>query len=355
MTAKKARKKIANVCIDDVAKRAGVSITTVSRVINKNPCVKVYNKDKVDHAIAELGFRPNMSARRLAGGKINTIGLILPRFEDMFHTYYVTEVIRGVCDTASNSGLDVLIHLTAKDLKPQSLGTHLDNVSLCSGVIFADIQGNEDLLREVIGTQTPCVVMNHLDYKLAAACVSIDNKGGSIKAVDHIVSLGHKRIACITGDLGIQAGKERLEGYKESLKRHGIEIDKALIKRCDFSPQRARKAAVDLLGIDEHPTAIFAASDEMAVETVRALREKKLKVPQDISVIGFDDSWFATQGPIGITTVRQPLALMAEKSVAVLLDMIQSKGKASLARIVLPTELVIRETCVSPLKQEDFY
>ncbi len=352
---RKRRKKITKISINDVAKRAGVSITTVSRVINKKPCVKDYNRDKVNSVIAELGFRPDISARHLAGGRINTIGLIIPRFEDMFHTYYVTEVVRGVCNTASESGLDVLVHLTAKDLKPRSLGTHLDNISFCSGVIFADIHGNEKLLEEVIDIGTPCIVMNHIDDKLDAGCVAIDNKRGSLNAVDYIISLGHKRIATITGDLGIQAGRDRLDGYKKSLKKHAMRVDESLIKRCDFSPQRARKAVPELLALDEYPTAIFVASDEMAAEAIKALRENKVKVPQDISIVGFDDSWFATQGPLGITTVRQPLGAMAEKSVAALRDLIHSKTKASMPRIVLPTELIVRESCVSPLKQEDFY
>jgi len=352
---RKTRKKITRISINDVAKRAGVSITTVSRVINKNPCVKDYNRDKVNRIIAELGFRPDMSARRLAGGRINTIGLIIPRFDDMFHTYYVTEIVRGICNTASESGLDVLVHLTAKDLIPRSLGTHLDNISFCSGVIFADIHGNEKLLKEVVGAGTPCIVMNHFDDKLGAGCVAIDNKRGSVNAVDYIISLGHKKIASITGDLGIQAGRDRLEGYKESLKNHGIRVDESLIKSCDFSPQRARKATSELLTLDEYPSAIFVASDEMAAEVVKVLHENKVKVPQDISIVGFDDSWFATQGPLGITTVRQPLGTMAERSVAALVDLIHSKTKVSMTRIVLPTKLVVRESCVSPLKQEDFY
>jgi LacI family transcriptional regulator len=352
---RKKRKRITKISIHDVAKAAGVSITTVSRVINKNPSVTEYNKTKVKKAIEQLGFRPDISARRLAGGKINTIGLIIPRFDDMFHTFYVTEVIRGACNAASEAGLDILVHLTAKDLKPQLIDSHLDNISFCSGVLFADIQGNEELLSEVLDEGTPCVVMNHFDKDLDAGCIAIDNKTGAINAVDYIISLGHKRIATITGDLGIQAGRDRLEGYKESLRNHDLPVDEALIKECDFSPQRARKLALELTDADGPLSAIFVASDEMAAEVIKVLQQRKKKVPQEISVVGFDDSWFATQGPIGITTVRQPLGIMAQRAVNNLRDLISSRTKLAPQKDILSTELVVRESCVSPLKQEDFY
>lgn len=353
--AKRKRKKITKVSINDVAKKAGVSITTVSRVINKMPTVKAYNREKVEKAINELGFRPDISARRLAGGKINTIGLIIPKFEDMFHTYYVTQIIRSVCQTASESGLDVLVHLTSKTVDPRLLDTHLENISFCSGILFADIKGNEKLLNIVIEEEIPCIVMNHLDKDLKAGCIAVDNKGGAIKVIDHIVSLGHRKIATITGDLAIQAGRDRLEGYKESLKKHGIPREKDLIKEGDFSPQSAKKAVLELLKLDSYPSAIFVASDEMALEVIKTLQAKKIRVPQDISIVGFDDSWFATQGSVELTTIRQPLGMMGHLAVDNLKNIIFSKEKVIPPKTVLPTELVIRESSVAPLKQEDFY
>lgn len=352
---RKTRKKITKVSINDVAKRAGVSITTVSRVINKMSTVKDYNREKVERVIAELNYRPDISARRLAGGKINTIGFIIPRFDDMFHTYYVTQIMRSVCQRASESGLDILVHLTSKTLSKELLDMHLANISLCSGIIFADILGNEALLRDVLKEGIHCIVMNYFDKKLDAGCIAIDNKGGAIKAVDYIISLGHQKIATITGDLAIQAGRDRLEGYKESLKRHGISIDENLIKEADFSPQSAKKATLKILESDTYPTAIFVASDEMAVEAINVLQKNKIRVPQDISIAGFDDSWFATQGPINLTTVRQPLSEMGELAVNNLKELIFSKIKITPPKVILPTELVVRESCVAPLRREDFY
>ncbi|NQT06244.1 MAG: LacI family DNA-binding transcriptional regulator [Candidatus Omnitrophica bacterium] len=327
----------------------------VTRVINNNTAVKAYNKEKVERVIKELDFRPDVSARRLAGGKTNTIGIIIPRFDDMFRTYYITEVMRSVCQRASRSNLDVLVHLTSKDVTQKGARAHLENISLCSGVIFADIQGNEPLLEEVMGEDIPCVVMNYFDKNLNAGCISIDNKGGAKAAVDYIISLGHQRIATITGDLAIQAGKDRLEGYKESLNSHGIPIDDELIKKGDFSPQSAKKCIRAILKADAYPTAIFIGSDEMALEAIKALRDNKIRMPQDISIVGFDDSWFARQGGIALTTIRQPLIKMGEAAVEEIRRTAFSKEKGSPRKIMLPTELVVRESCVPPLRREDFY
>lgn len=353
--ARKHRKKITKVSINDVAKKTGVSIATVSRVINKNSSVKEYNREKVKRVIAELGFSPDVTARRLAGGKIRTIGLILPRFDNMFHTFYVTEIMRSICNTANECGLDVLVHLTSKEISNCTAQSHLENISFCSGVIFADVQGNEDLLKHVIDAGVPCIVMNHLDKALNAGCISIDNKGGARDAIEYILSKGHKRIATITGDLAIQAGRERLDGYKQTLKKHGIPIIDELIKECDFSPACAIRRTRELLALSEYPTAIFVASDEMAVEVIKTLLKKKVRVPQDISVVGFDDSWFATQGPVALTTVKQPLNAMAQKAVSDIKNLLYSKTKMAPSKKTLPTQLIVRESCVSPLRQDDFY
>lgn len=287
--------------------------------------------------------------------RIDTIGLIIPKFEDMFHTYYVSQILSGILQAANEAGFDILIHPTSKALAPKTFSTHLANILFCSGVIFADIQGNEEMLKTVITGGIPCMVINYFDKNLAAGCIAVDNEGGARKAVDYIISLGHQRIAALTGDLGIQAGRDRLEGYRKSLKNHGLGIDAKLIKECDFSPKSARSAVLELIGLDSPPTAIFAASDEMALEALRTLEKNRFKVPQDVSLVGFDDSWFAGQGPVGLTTVRQPLHRMGELAVGEIKKIITSAKKPALPKLVLETELVKRDSCVPPLTKENFY
>jgi LacI family transcriptional regulator len=296
--------------------------------------------------------------RKIKAGKskkISILGLVLPRFDDMFRTFYVSEVMRGVCNAASAAGVDILVHLTKKILSERSITTHFENISSCNGVIFADIKGNEKLLNKTIKSGIPCVVINHYDKNLKAGCVAINNKAGAVNAVDYMLSLGHQRIATITGDLDIQAGRDRLEGYKESLNKHSIKIDKSLIIESDFSPVKAREKTAELIRSSTYPTAIFAGSDEIACEVVRTLKRSKLKVPHDISVVGFDNSWFATQGPVALTTVKQPLSAMGERAVRILERMITSGGKKGATKAILPTELVVRDSCVPPLRQQDFY
>ncbi|MBL7068691.1 MAG: substrate-binding domain-containing protein [Candidatus Omnitrophica bacterium] len=295
------------------------------------------------------------SEKRPGRGKAGAMGLVIPKFDDMFHTYYITEVIRSVCRSAGEFGLDVLLHLTHKRVNSKEITCELENLSSCSGVLFADMQENEKLLDALVKKQIPCIVMNYYDRALSAGCIAIDNKGGAIKAVDHMIALGHRRVATITGDLKTQVAIERLEGYKESMKKNGLTIEKDLIIEGDFSPGSARKGIEKIFSLDSYPTAIFISSDEMAFEAVKFLQKKRIKVPQDMSIMGFDDSWFATQCPVALTTVKQPLDQMGRLAVISLEKMISSKKKSAYEKRVLQTELVIRESCVSPLRREDFY
>jgi len=298
--------------------------------------------------------RPLAAKRRLRWNA-NAIALVIPKFDDMFRTYYVTEIIRSVCRSASELGLDVLLHPIHKKMRPKLIGRNLKGLSFCRGVLFADMQGNENLLDALVKNRIPCIVMNYHDNALRAGCIAIDNKGGAVRAVDYMAALGHRRIAIITGDLNIQAANERLDGYKESLKKNALAIEEDLIIEGDFSPGSARKGMEKIFGLDSYPTAIFVSSDEMAFEAVRFLQEKKIKVPRDISIMGFDNSWFATQCPVALTTIKQPLGQMGRLAVNTLRKMMSSKGKPAYEKRVLQTELVIRESCVSPLRREDFY
>jgi len=326
-----------NISINDVARRAGVSITTVSRVINKHGSVKEKNRLKVTQAVKDLKFQPSAVAQRLATGKSNVVALVIPRYEGIFYSFYALELIRGIGTLCEALKLDLLLHLTDVNAPLNLRGI--------GGIVFADVIGNKQQFDSAFASGIPCVVLNNYVEDAGVNCVSIDNAGGAESAVDYLVSLGHKRIAHITGDVVTQAAAQRLEGYQRSLAKHKFEINEDYIVKTDYSRGQARQAAEKLLQLPQPPSAVFVASDSMALEVMTVARESGREIPRDLSIVGFDDNPSGLYGPVALTTVRQPLIKMAQESIKELNALMSSKKSGPAKKIVLPTELVIRESC----------
>ena len=325
------------VCIEDVAKLAGVSITTVSRVINKMNTVKEKNRVKVTDAVKQLKFQPSVFAQRLATGKSNVVALVVPRYEGVFYSFYVLELIRGVGTLCDALKLDLLLHLT--DARASL------NLKGVGGIIFADIIGNRHQLEEVLSSGTAVVVVNNYVSDLDVTCIAIDNAAGAESAVNYLVSLGHKKIAHISGDLVTQAAAQRFEGYKRALAKNKIPYNEKFVFKTDYSRGQARQAAEKLVKMADPATAVFVASDAMALEVMAVARELGKNIPDDLSIVGFDDNPSGLYGPVALTTVRQPLIKMAEESVKELNQLMSAKKKTAVKKIYLPAELVIRESC----------
>ena len=327
--------------IEDVARAAGVSITTVSRVINKFPTVKDANRRRVEDAIRRLKFKPNVAAQRLASGSNNSIGLEIPRYEGIFYSFYAMEIFRSVGIACDNFKVDLLLHLTD--------GKTSLNSAAVGGVIFADVINNRPHVEDFLETNLPVVLMNYLDESLPAASVSIDNLKGARTATQYLIQTGHEKVAFISGDLMSQAAADRLAGYKEAMAAAGVPIKEGYCQRGDYSRKSARVAAERLLALSDKPTAIFVSSDDMAMEAISVFQENGLKVPDDISVIGFDDDPVCLYGPVSLTTMRQPLREMAQMAVKELFLKMQEPTR-EINRIVLSPELVIRDS-VAPLSR----
>lgn len=325
------------VSIKDVARLAGVSITTVSRVINKLPSVKDDNRRVVLDAVKQLKFQPSVFAQRLASGKSNVVALVIPRYEGIYYSFYALELIRGIGTLCEALKLDLLLHLTDSR-------TTL-NLKGVGGIIFADIIGNRHQLEDAFNAGISCVVINNYVEDLGVTCIAIDNKSGAEEAVNYLIGLGHKKIAHIAGDQITQAAAWRLEGYELSLKKHNIELRREYIVETDYSRGQARQAAERLIGMPDPPSAVFVASDSMALEVMAVVRELGKEVPRDLSIVGFDDNPSSLYGPVALTTVRQPLIRMAEQSVKELNAFMNNRAKYKVNKILLPTELVTRESC----------
>lgn len=328
-----------NVNIKDVAKLARVSITTVSRVINKFPSVNKHNIQRVEAAVAQLKYRPNISAQRLASGANNAVGLVMPGYPGIFHSFFAIEIIRGVGHACEALKLDMVFHI--------SDGVSPLNSSYMGGIIFADIIENRRQLVEALDRHIPCLVINNVVQDVDVSYIAVNNlKGGAI-AAEYLIGLGHKRIATITGNLKTQAGFDRFDGFMKGMDDAHVELPKEYVYRGDYSRRCARQAAEFFFSMKERPTAIFAQSDDMALEVIAVAFEMGIRVPEDVSIIGFDDNALALYGPVGLTTVRQPVFEMAEKSVGILHDMINGRREERLRKVMDP-ELVVRDSCAAP-------
>ena len=336
------KKKIS---IEDVAKRAGVSITTVSRVVNKSPTVIQANITKVEEAIAHLKYKPNVNAQRLARGLNNAVGLVMPGYPGIFHSFYAVELIRGIGHACETLRLDMIFHVTN--------GHNPLNTNAVGGIIFADIIENRKQIESALEDGTPCLVVNNVVQDLEVNYIAIDNVLGGQIASDYLLGLGHKRIATVTGDLKTQSGSQRFEGFSKVLKENKIPLPEEYVYYGDYSRRCARTAAEQFMALENPPSAIFAASDEMALEVIAVMMEKGIKVPEDISIIGFDDNPAAMYGPMGLTTIRQPLFKMAEDAVHYLNSIVSEKRKTPV-KVVMKPKLVVRESCgiPSPEKRE---
>lgn len=271
-----------------------------------------------------------------------TFALVIPRFEDIFHSFYAGEIIKGVGLAASRIKTDILMHITDRFDHRDWLETSVLETDYIDGIIFADINNDVNMLRKVIGKGTPYVVLNN-HFGEPINCISIDNKKAAFDLTERLINLGHKKIATIAGDLSTQAGRLRLEGYKEALAKHNIKLSEEYLTTGDFLRTPARKSAQKLLQLKNRPSAIFAASDVMALELMDESKTQKVRIPDDLSVVGFDDNPINSYSPVKLTTVAQPLSEMGRLGVENLNQIIQGLARLPI-KVLLQTKFIERES-----------
>jgi len=332
--------------ISQIAKKAGVSSMVVSRVMKGSPTVKRVDRERVERAIGEMKIRTTIVASRKR--KLSRVfGLIVPRFEDIFHSFYATEVIKGVSIAASRLKLDIMFHITDRQKHEDWLTSASLSPDYIDGILFADINGDRKQLGRVIARKVPYIVMNNYFAQLPINCIAINNQRAAENVIEYLIGLGHTKIATIAGDLSTAAGKARLDGFKSCMKKHNLLTEIKYIKVGHFLRGPARKEAERLLNLSEPPTAIFCASDVMAMETMNVAREKGLNIPEDLSIVGFDDNPIATYAKVHLTTVWQPIAEMGRQAVELLNQMLNDKKKEPV-KILLNTKLIKRKSCAPP-------
>ena len=278
-----------------------------------------------------------------------TFVLVIPRFEDIFHSYYAGEIIRGVSLSASRLNADFLVHIVDRSNHKGWLDSTLMDKDYIDGIIFADIDNDVDIVKKVIRRGVPVMVLNNiLDDPINY--VAVDNRQAAKRVVSHLIKLGHTNIAHIAGDVSTQAGLMRLEGFKDALREHDLPTPRTNVAFGDFLRTPARSAAKKLLRLKKRPTAIFAASDVMALELIDIAKTMKIRIPQDLSIVGFDDNPMIKSSSISISTVSQPLMEMGRLGAENLYQI--SRGKMQLpVKVTLPTKLLKRDSLAQPKKK----
>lgn len=327
--------------IDDVARRAGVSTATVSRVINNNGPVAQKTREMVLSAIETLNYRPRSAAQVLAGKKTNTIGLLFQAISGEFFS----PLLSGIEQAAQENGLNLLIYSTQAYQTDETLFSLPIGEHNTDGVLVYVNSLNYKELRRFYALGFPVVLIHQTPPEgLQIPCVTVENKSGARRIVDHLIEVhGYRRIAYLSGSIDQEDTHWREIGYRESLATHGIIFDPDLVRTGGFNRGIAETTMNSWLAEGAEFDAIFAADDEMAIGVLTALDNAGLKVPDDIALVGFDDIYLARYLNPPLTTVRAPTGQVGFKAIQLLIQQIQGQETDSV--VLLPTELVIRQSC----------
>jgi LacI family transcriptional regulator len=331
--------------LEDIAAKAGVSRSTVSRIVNNSPNVSEKTRQRVLAVIAQEGYSPNPAARALVTQRTQVIGVIIPLapltfFEDAF---YFPTLLQGISSTTSQRDYAMMLWLTQSEEDRQKFYDRIIKNRLMDGVIIASAVRGEPLIDHFSQSGMPFVLVE--DPGLSTdqiSYVTIDNVSAAREAVAHLIALGRKRIGHITGNLHISDGLDRLEGYQQALQAGDLEVDENLIVEGNFSHQSGYEGMKKLLpcGVD----AVFASNDITARGVLQALQEAGVRVPEDVALVGFDDLPTASHVAPRLTTVHQPIEEKGALAASMLLDLIENSDSEP-HQVLLTTRLIVRESC----------
>ncbi len=329
-----------NITIHDVAAAAGTSYGTVSRVINDAPHVKGETRQRVLAAMDRLGYVVDRRARSLAGGRSQVLAVLAPDLG----TGYIGEIIRGIDAEVELAQYDLLLYTTHRQTAKET--SYIANIArgMADGLVLvlpSDLRAIVAQLRQI---EFPFVLVDYQGVEEDVPAVCATNWQGAYNATEYLIELGHRRIGFITGDMEMAAARNRLAGYRAALRTHHLPAEPELVHEGQFHYPDGHAGTLALLALAKPPTAIFVSNDDMALGALEALRGQGLRVPDDVSVIGFDGIPQAALVHPPLTTVSQPLAKMGRVATQMLLDRLTDPGKPA-RRIELPTELIIRGSC----------
>jgi len=327
--------------IRDVAARAGVSVATVSRVVNRSPHrVSPATQRRVQAAVQALAYESNIIARGLKKRSTRSVALIVPDISNPFFP----AIARGIEDVARARGYAVLLCNTYEDLERERAYLDLLAKRMVDGLVFATAGSNTRHLRALRREGRPVVLVARDVAGVRIDTVLVDNFRGEFEATTHLLGLGHRRIAHITGPRSLHVASERRRGYLQALEAAGVPRSDAVIVEGDFAAEGGRQAVQHLLERGVRFTAVAAANDLMAIGAMEALRHAGRRIPQDVAVVGFDDITFASLVSPALTTVAQPKYRMGQLAMERLLELMDGADEGGRQTVLIP-QLVVRESC----------
>ena len=333
------------ITIKDIARKANVSHTTVSRALNNKSRIKNETKDKILTIARELNYRPDFIARSLVMKRTKTLGLVITTIANPFYI----ELSQGIETTAISQGYNIILCSTNYDLSAERKYIDMLRSKGVDGIILTSAHMGDPNIVGLAEEGFPIILINRRTYhpvvKEKVDYVGVDNILGGFLAVEHLIRLGHKRIGVIGGSSESSVGFERLEGGKKALTTYGMEVIGDHFLEGDFLKGSGYQGGKRFLKMDEPPTAIFATNDYMALGAYQAIVEEGRRVPEDIALIGFNDIEFAAMKGIELTTVGQKKYEMGAQAVKMLVERIEGGGMGSPKEMILEPELIIRKTC----------
>jgi len=328
--------------LTDVARKAGVSIATVSRVISHPEKVTLETQQLVQRVMSELDYRPNRVARRLRqrGGRRHLLGLIIPDIQNPFFA----EMARGVEDVAYANQFAVMLCNSDEDLKKEAFYLDVMRDESVDGIILPPIHDRDPAVLKFAASGMPMVSVDRSLANSPIDQVEVDNRQGALEAIEHLIGLKHQRIGLITGSLNVSTSRERKAGYEQALMAHHLRLDERLIRVGDNKQASGRVLAEELLALSNRPTALFVTNNLMAVGAIEAIHARKLRIPADVAIIGFDDLPWAEALDPPLTVVRQPAYEVGRSAVELLLRRLENRD-APAASLRLKPRLILRRSC----------
>jgi LacI family transcriptional regulator len=333
--------------ITDVARLAAVSTATVSNVVNRLPKVAPSTRDRVLKAIEALGYAPHPAARHMRGGASQLLGLIVA---DIMNPFF-TELVHWVERAANANGYAVLLCNSDEDLQREQQHLQLLRSQRVDGILLAATgHSSKERAAALSRLRVPVVLVDRGFEEFGLDAVVLDNRRAALEAVRHLIGFGHRRIAMIGGPPTLNTGAQRVAGFREGLLEAGLRYEPRLVRDASFREQPAYEAARALIGARGRPTAFLAANTLIAIGVMRAITDSNLRCPEDVSVVGIDDSPWVNAFRPRLTTVAQPVRDMGETAVRLLLNRLVNGSGGSVHTEVMAPLLVVRDSCCAPAK-----
>lgn len=333
-----------SITLKDIAREAGVSVTTASRALGGHGDVSPVTRVRVEAVAEELGYTPNITAQRLQKQRTDTLGFIMPTYGPRFSDPFFSEFIAGIGNKAAVHNYDLLVSTHAPDSAGERKAYRCAaQGGWVDGLIVVRTRENDSRVQLLTEKNFPFVAFGRIESEQEFPYVDEDSREGMRLLVQHLVDLGHRRIAFITPPAGLMFGRYRLQGYHETMVANGLLIDPAWIVEGDMTQRGGATAVNSLLALDPIPTAVIGGNDLMAMGAITRIRQQGLRVGEDIAVVGFDDIPLAEFSHPPLTTIRQPIYDIGRKTCAMLIELINGRLSQNTHELLIPS-LIIRES-----------